>query len=102
MESQAGAEASPRNDCLFGAAECGDNTHVERLIGKGADVNAAESEGLTALQVAAGGGHQAVVDTLLGNGADISARGPTALLAAIDGGHQVVFETLLNNSQQRC
>ncbi len=82
------------------AAALGHITVIERLLQQKADVNAAGSDGRTALQAAAGGGHLAVVERLLQQKADVNAaaaeyNGRTALQAAAEGGHLTVVERLL-------
>jgi len=81
------------------AAALGHITVIERLLQQKADVNAAGSDGRTALQAAAGGGHLAVVERLLQQKADVNAAagysGRTALQAAAEGGHLAVVERLL-------
>ncbi|OCL01600.1 hypothetical protein AOQ84DRAFT_383587, partial [Glonium stellatum] len=78
----------------------GHNEVVERLLQKGANVNAV-GDYRTALQAAAEGGHLAVVERLLQKGADVNAaaaagyHGRTALQAAAEGGHLAVVERLL-------
>ncbi len=80
------------------AAALGHITVIERLLQQKADVNAAGSDGRTALQAAAEGGHLAVVERLLQQKADVNAagyNGRTALQAAAEGGHLAVVERLL-------
>ena len=83
------------------AAALGHITVIERLLQQKADVNAAGSDGRTALQAAAGGGHLAVVERLLQQKADVNAaaaaeyNGRTALQAAAEDGHLAVVERLL-------
>ncbi len=84
---------------LLCAATGGYFDAVEKLLDAGADVNAARSDGRTALQAAAKGGHLIVVEKLLNAGADINAArsdGQTALQAAAEGGHLIVAEKLLD------
>jgi ankyrin repeat protein len=56
---------------------------LSRLLAAGADVNvAAEYDGRTALEAAAGGGHLDVVERLLAAKADVGSSRRTALQAA--------------------
>ena len=67
------------------------------LIGLGADVNRAESDGWTPLLFAANNGHLDVVGLLLEAGASVGARaerGVTALKVAREGGFEEVVELL--------
>jgi len=84
---------------IASAAALGHITVIERLLQQKADVNAAGSDGRTALQAAAGGGHLAVVERLLQQKADVNAaagyNGRTTLQAAAEGGHLAVVERLL-------
>jgi uncharacterized protein len=73
---------------LCAAAKRGEVSAVKRLLGAGTDPNAADTEGVTALQYATSSGSIAVVEALLAKGANARARdrgGSTALhLAAVD------------------
>ena len=64
---------------------------VERLLGAGADANAADEHGATALMFAARTGKLDVIDALLGAGAEVgvhdAAHGQTALMWAAAAGH---------------
>ena len=90
---------------LFSASLGGHVTSVENLVGKGADVNKAESTlGHTPLYAAAWGGHNPVVQVLLGNGADVNqvdAYGWTALLGSAYCGHLEVAKSLLGKGADR-
>ena len=71
------------------AAGAGDRAAVAELLGKGADVNAADSGGGTALAAASAGGHLGVVKLLLDHGATPDVRdrkGRTPLMHASAGG----------------
>jgi len=62
---------------------------VELLLKKGANVNAKDKYGGTALMYAAVKGHKEVVELLIENGADVNAKnimGKTALMSASRGG----------------
>ena len=70
------------------------------LLEKGADARAAWHDGLTALMLAAQGGHVAVAKVLLQHGADVRAAeddGFTALTWAAVGGHEAVAQLLLQH-----
>ena len=73
------------------AATNGNAAMMELLLKAGANANAAQSEGETALMTAARTGVPAAVKTLLAHGADINAkeswRGQTALMWAAAEGH---------------
>jgi ankyrin repeat protein len=78
------------------AALGGDGAIVDQLLGAGANVNQADTNGWTAL-ICAAAGDAAIVKRLMGAGADIkrSAKdGTTALKRATATGHTVVAETL--------
>lgn len=80
------AYAADINSDLIKAARKGDVRKVDELVKKGADVNAKDKGGKTALMQAAQRGKSAVVGALLENGADPNARdkdGHTALMLAI-------------------
>jgi len=84
---------------LENAASRGDVTEVRRLLGNGANVNAADSDGETVLMRAAAQGYAAVVQQLLDKGADVNAQthyGYTALLFAAENGHTDCVSKLLD------
>ena len=73
-------------------------TEVENLITAGADVNAKDKDGWTALMPAAGNGHPECVEKLIAHGADVNARsnnGWTALNWAADAGRTECVEKLI-------
>jgi ankyrin repeat protein len=59
---------------IHDAVEYNDLETVKRLIGKGADVNAPDEDGMTPLHIAAVVGRKDVAELLIENGADIHAR----------------------------
>ena len=74
---------------LVGAARAGDLTAVDALLGQGADVAEAESDGTTALHWAAYNDDVAMLDRLLSAGADVNAvndLGVSALWTASENG----------------
>lgn len=81
--------AEDRDQALLEAAKRGDLKLVQDLIKKGADVNARDHSGATALHKAAWAKNGTdVVKCLLDNGVDVNAKdssGRTALLEAISG-----------------
>ena len=81
---------------LFIAAGEGRSDVVRYLLAEGADVNAREQLGDTALTEAAYYGHEALVNELLAHGADINAIGNdgTALDIALNRNNSAVAELL--------
>lgn len=80
---------------LIEAAKNGQAEKVQALLEVGADVDAKDEDGITALWAAAAGGHTDIVRTLLDGGADVNTRtnnGLTALMASR--GHPEVSEIL--------
>ena len=71
---------------------------MQLLLAKGADVNAKNNAGSTALMAASEKGHKEVVELLLAKGADVNAKanaGWTALMYASQNGDKEVVELLL-------
>ncbi|HJW44897.1 MAG TPA: ankyrin repeat domain-containing protein, partial [Lysobacter sp.] len=80
------------------AAIVGDADAVRRLLDLGLPVDAADSQGCSALLRAAGGGHRAVVDLLLTRGADpqlAANSGATPLSAAVSMRHVDIVDRLI-------
>lgn len=76
----------------------GQNTNVQLLLSRGADVNVQNELGQTALMVAASFGHEHITRTLLEYGAEIHAScqaGQTALNVAAIRGHERVVRMLV-------
>src|SRR5437588_6754931 len=71
--TRAGEAAGPGED-LLAAAGKGDAAAVKALLAKGADVNARNAYGATALSFAADKGHLEVVKLLLQHKADVNAK----------------------------
>jgi len=82
---------------LHSATSRGDAAMVRKLLEKGADPNAKQQGGWTALHNAASQGNVEVVRLLRSNGADVAARtdeGKTAADLAAERGHAVLAEAL--------
>ncbi|HQM64369.1 MAG TPA: ankyrin repeat domain-containing protein [Acidobacteriota bacterium] len=87
------------NDDLIAAAKAGNLEQVKALVAKGANIEAGDETGRTALQFAAGGGKLEVVRFLLAKGAtaaSIDKNGNSALLKAAFGGHLEIVKLLLD------
>jgi ankyrin repeat protein len=91
--------AIPVRAQLHDAAERGDATEVRALLARGADVNAADGDGLTALHRAAEGSHTAVADVLIAAGSAIDPKTRigdyTPLHMAARSGHGEIVRLLL-------
>jgi ankyrin repeat protein len=83
------------------AAAEGDVSKTKELLAGGANVNATNKAGWTAVMQAAAKGKADVVELLIANGADVNRvetrNGRTALILAAMEGHAEVVETLLKN-----
>ena len=82
------------------AASNGYQDEVSQLLAMGANINAKNSDGFSALMLAVSNGHADVVDLLIENGADISAKwnicvGLTILMMAAFKGHTNIVTQLL-------
>src|SRR4026208_2510202 len=89
----------PVDEALLTAAHKGDLGEAPRAIEKGADVNAADKDGITPLYRAAEKGHQDTVALLLDKGADVKQMtmdGATPLHIAVEMGHRAVAGSLLD------
>lgn len=85
---------------LMEATLNGDEAAVNRLLAQGADVNARDDAGTSALTLAAYEGHAAIVRLLLDSGAEVNVvgeNGRTALGNAVDRGHSVIAQLLLDS-----
>ena len=86
------------NNKLIQSSKFGNKETVEKLLKEGADVNAKNSEGYTALELASRNGHTEIVSMLLEKGADVNAKtneGITALIRASEKGHTETVARLL-------
>ena len=84
---------------LHNAAKNGKLYSLSELLSKGADINAKDSYGITALIYATMAGRDAIVANLLDKGADTEAKdnhGRTALIYAIMAGRDAIVANLLD------
>ena len=90
-------EKEKLNAQLIKAAENGNKAEVERLLKAGADVDAKDNNGRTALMYASASGYEGIVKILIENKADVNAKdnnGMTALMGASKEGHEEIEEIL--------
>ena len=62
-------------NCLLATSAGGQDSLVQLLLDRGADVNGQGEQFGNALQAASAGGHEKLVQLLLDKGADVNARG---------------------------
>ena len=82
------------------AAKRNDASAIEALLRKGVDVNTKDTDGNTALILAAGHGQRACIQKLIEKGAKIDERngiGETALIVASRSGYKDMVELLIKN-----
>ena len=87
-----------KNAQLIQAAKDGNLPTVQTLLAEGANINAKDNHGQTALFMAAFGGHTEIVKLLLGKGADVNAKdndGATGLMIAALSGRTEIVKLLL-------
>ncbi len=95
------AHAPVLNRQLCQVAQVGDLIKVQRLVARGASINAAQQNGWTALMLAADGRHLSVVRFLLIQGADVHRRSVAyndvdALMLAGQAGDAAICRLLLD------
>jgi ankyrin repeat protein len=81
------------------AVLAGDDPLITKLASSKAAINSTNSDGVTALMIAAGLGRTAVAKSLLTSGADVNAKsieGVTALMLAADFGHVETVQLLVD------
>jgi hypothetical protein len=84
---------------LIDAAKSGDINRVKKFLKKGADINAKDNNGWTALIWAAREGKTDVINFLINNGADVYVKdnmGWTALMRAVTNGHTSAIDILIS------
>jgi ankyrin repeat protein len=89
------------NDMLLDAAKAGKTKRAERLLKKGASIEAKDNGGWTALMFAAWNGNTPTCAFLLDKGANINAKdnnGATALMRAAWNGHTQTCALLLEHN----
>ncbi len=86
------------------AARRGDLDTLRQLLAGGADIDARDAHGQTALMVAARHNHPAAVALLAGHGADLDHTAKfhlTALMIAVINGHVAIVRTLVSAGADR-
>lgn len=87
-----------------GAAIAGDVVAARALLQSGADINALDRFGQTALMLAAHGGHEALVEALIAHGADLNVTAKfrlSALMLAVVAGHAGIARRLARAGADR-
>jgi ankyrin repeat protein len=92
------------NPAWEGAAKSGDVEVARALLQSGADINALDRYGQTALMLAAHRGHEALVETLIEHGADLNVTAKyrlSALMLAVVAGHPDIARRLARAGADR-
>lgn len=92
------------NEAWEHAVLSGDRETVRALLQSGADVNARDRYGQTALMLAAHRGHAAIVEVLIEHGADLDVTAKyalSALMLAVIGGHAEIARMLVQAGADR-
>lgn len=94
----ASADKEAIDIALIAASQHGQLPAVEYLINNGANVNAQDKYGLTALKLASRHGHPPIVEYLINNGANINGQnnGETILIWASKNGHLSIVQCLIS------
>ncbi|XP_024522828.1 protein DOG1-like 3 [Selaginella moellendorffii] len=95
--------ALSQHQCIRGSALEGNVNTLRKVLARGADPSAADSDGRTALHMAASKGHSECVDMLINAGANVNKKdnfGMTPLLAALKGGHDVAADLLVEKGAE--
>lgn len=95
----ASTHANEQDESLFKSVFAGDLEKAELALNAGANVNAVNEHGLTALMAASLGGHNKIAELLVSKGADINAKtgdGNTALLMALGNSHPESAKLLIS------
>ena len=88
---------------LFDAVKAKNYELVKKLIDEGADVNAKNDEGETALMIASNEGDKEICELLIEKGADVNAKdneGNTALMYVSLKGDKEICELLIKNNAE--
>jgi ankyrin repeat protein len=88
------------NKEFLNACESGNLPKILELLKNGADLEAKNKRGDTALMLTALNGHKEVAEFFIENGADLEAKnklGDTALMYAAENGYEKVVELLIDN-----
>lgn len=91
-------KAARSYNTMLEAAQAGDSDSVQHFLQKGADINATNSRGASALNIASQTGHANIVQVLLAARANVNAAandGATSLMLASQEGHADVVQLLL-------
>ena len=92
--------AAPAEARLLEAARHNDLTQVQQLLADGADIEAADTHGNTALMISAAYGYAELARLLIDHGAEVNARGyigNTALIDAVQEGYAEIARLLLDS-----
>lgn len=90
------------NDELINSAQNGDLAKLKKCLTRGANINASDEYGETALTQACDSGHYDIVQFLAENGADTNADGGKGLMFASYRGYLAIVQILAQNGANVC